>query len=470
MDETILALFSERDLCVAMGARLVHPQNRTFLAICTDSRKVSADDLFIALVGERFDAHDFVPDVIAKGCRGILVSRELEVPDNVAMFVVDDVLKAFGKLAQSILEKRRQLGSFTTYAITGSNGKTTTKELLSLLLETQGHRVLKTEGNFNNFVGLPMTVLGLRKSHDVAVLEMGANAPGEIAYLSGLGKPDIAIITCVGSAHLLGFGSIEGVAKAKGEMIHAPNLKAIVLPEETKRFYENEIPAGVTPIWVGGENSSTKIHLENITSCLDGIRFELRDGESVYHVELPLLGRHNAGNLARAYAASTVNGTLDESAIHRAVARVHLPSGRLERWTANGEISFLHDAYNANPSSMSEAIHLMAQWDVPRALILGDMRELGEKSDELHREIGRKAAGIDPILLLCVGDSSSQLCQGAIEAGMDRDRIHCVSQDQLETGLNWAKSRLTTHCVCLIKGSRGVKLERVLDYFKAERQ
>ena len=195
MDERIIGLFSCSELGLAMNAKVIHPQNFNFTEIATDSRKIHDGTLFVALSGSRFDAHDFVCDTVKAGARGAIVSRLLDVPENFTLFLVDDVLKAFGQLAKAILEKRRSLGNFTTYGITGSNGKTTTKEMLASLLTQKNHNVLKTEGNHNNFVGLPITVAELRTSHDVAVLEMGTNAHGEITYLTNLAHPDIAIIT-----------------------------------------------------------------------------------------------------------------------------------------------------------------------------------------------------------------------------------------------------------------------------------
>ncbi|MBO4351458.1 MAG: UDP-N-acetylmuramoyl-tripeptide--D-alanyl-D-alanine ligase [Proteobacteria bacterium] len=469
MDETMLSFMDESELADALHARVVHPLNRKFKTACTDSRKVTPDDLFVALSGERFDAHDFIPDVVKTGCHGAVVSRDLDVPEDFTLFVVEDVLKSFGLLAKAILEKRRGLGNFTTYAVTGSNGKTTTKELLSLLLEAQGHCVLKTQGNFNNFVGLPMTVLNLTSQHDVAVLEMGANAPGEIAYLSGLGQPDIAIITCVGAAHLEGFGSLEGVAKAKGEMIDAPRLHKIVLPTETRRFYENRIPSGVEVVWVGNENSPEEIGIRNLTVHLDNIQFDYLDREKTVHLSLPLLGAHNAGNLARAIAALE-GKTLTEAQLNEAIAKVHLPSGRMERWQSPEGTSFLHDAYNANPMSMAEAIKMMAKFKAPVCLVLGDMRELGPTSADLHRELGKSAARIHPVRILCVGEHAHDMKAGMLEEKYQESDAFCTSSENLADGLVWLSGALTPDTVCLIKGSRGVKLERVLEYFHASRK
>ncbi len=468
MDETIISLLDVNEIALAMGAQVVHPQPLSFQTISTDSRQVSSKDLFIALSGERFDAHDFIPQVIEKGCRGVVISKKIDIPDHVTAFFVEDVLKAFGKLAAAILDKRRSLDSFTTYAVTGSNGKTTTKEILALLLEARKFNVLKTEGNHNNFVGLPMTVLNLRRSHDAAVLEMGANAPGEIAYLSGLGKPDIAIITCIAPAHLEGFGSIEGVASAKGEMIDSPRLKTIVLPTQTRKYYENRIPAHVTPIWVGDETSKENTRFEHVVSSLDGIVFDIIDGNKTWNIRLPLLGSHNAGNMTRAWAAAQA-ASLSNNEINRAMLRIHLPSGRLERWTNASGLSFLHDAYNANPSSMTQAIDLMAQFKAPKCLILGDMRELGHDSDKLHHEIGKLAAKIHPVRLLCVGDNADFFLKGAIDGGLNCNDVHVCSSNDLESGLKWLEPSLTPDTVCLIKGSRGVSLERVLSFFDAHR-
>lgn len=472
MDETIISLFQESELCHAMGARHVHPQDIRFTSVSTDSRRVGPGDLFFALSGERFDAHDFIPDVIDRGCRGIVISRELTIPEDVTAFVVPEVLRAFGKLASAILDKRRTLGNFTTFAVTGSNGKTTTKELLARCLEALGHKVLKTEGNFNNFVGMPMTAARLTTAHDAAVLEMGANAPGEIRYLSGLGKPDIAIITCVGEAHLEGFGSLEGVAAAKGEMIDAPRLKTIVLPAETRKFYATRIPAGVRAVWVGDDASGEDFRFDHVRATLDGIAFELHTPTQSLHLSLPLLGTHNAGNLAKAVAAalsSQPDTSLDETALNRALEDIRLPSGRLERWIGLDHVSFLHDAYNANPSSMGISLDLMAQFKSPVCLILGDMRELGPESPALHRLIGQKAAALAPVRLLCVGEQAKFIAQGAALAGLPETQILSTSSENLDNALETLRLALLPDTVCLIKGSRGIRLERVLDHFNAHR-
>ena len=467
MDDHILGLFSEGELANALEAETIHPQNRRYHAVSTDSRCIETGALFVALSGERFDAHDFIPDVIKAGAHGAIVSRVLNTPDDFTLFVVDDVLKAFGRLAKALLKKRREAGGFTTYAITGSNGKTTTKEMLSALLGVKGHHVLKTQGNHNNFVGLPITVMDLKSSHDVAVLEMGTNAPGEIRYLSQIGCPDKALITSIGAAHLEGFGSLEGVAKAKGEMILAPGLKNIILPAETHRFYDSDLPKDLEVTWVGNHES---IFVKNIQSSIHGVDFELIDGNQSYHVHLPILGAHNAENFAKAYAIVRDEHFTEEE-LNQAAANIHLPSGRLEQWIGKGGESFLHDAYNANPSSMAQALKLIASITDKdkRCLILGMMGELGSTTEDLHRELGKQAAEIGAVKILCVGELAPFIAEGAIHHHMNPENVMAVAKDDLNKGLQWLKPALSPDTVCLIKGSRSVRLERVLDFFEAHR-
>ena len=474
MDEqgfpTIFESMDERRIATAMHAQILHSHpDRRYARVSTDSRCVTGNEMFLALKGERFDAHDFLPQVFHAQCRGIVIdsahAQTLTIPKEVTAFVVDDVLKAFGRLAAAILDIRRTQNSpFEVYAVTGSNGKTTTKEFLAALLAAKNHCVLKTSGNFNNHSGLPMTLMGLSPHHDVAVLEMGASGPGEIAMLSGLAKPDVAIITCVGASHLQGFGSIEGVAKAKGEMLHNDSLKRIVLPTSLQGFYGREkTPCPIR--WVG---EGATVDLANMHSGIDGIDFELCIDKRAIHIALPFLGVHNAGNFALAVAATGESWTHDE--LQTAIDSVTLPSGRLERWNTLEHGDFLYDAYNANPLSMRAALDLikgLTQTGQNHSLILGDMLELGPQSDQFHLELGRQAAQTHPQKLLCVGASAHLVQQGAIQQGMKPDHICATSKDDLDAGLQWIQDALVRGSLCLIKGSRGIALERVLNFFQA---
>ncbi|MCL2326396.1 MAG: UDP-N-acetylmuramoyl-tripeptide--D-alanyl-D-alanine ligase [Proteobacteria bacterium] len=466
-DSRIISHFDVGALADSLGARIRHSRDLRFDSVSTDSRQVVPGDLFFALRGERFDAHAFLGEVVARGCRGVVVEVQVDVPEDVVVFEVDSVEAAFGHLARAILEKRRAMGSFVTYALTGSNGKTTTKELLAALLVHKGHRVLKTKGNLNNAIGLPMTILQLESTHDVAVLELGANAPGEIAYLTGIAQPDYAIITGIGAAHLKGFGSIDGVARAKGEILRGERLRGVVLPESTRIYYGDEVK-GIHCRWVG---EGAGIHVTDVFSTMTGVDFRyVEKGKLDWQIHLPLLGGHNASNLAHAMAL-VVDESWDQDTVNEAVAGVVLPSGRLERWETPNHVVFLHDAYNANPSSMKEALALMAQLVVPdqRCLILGDMGELGNTSDDQHVALGKRVAFLGAKCLLCVGSSSVFIREGAVAGGMSPQSVFCVPREKLDPGLTWLSQQLTGGDVCLMKGSRSVALERVLTFFGAHR-
>ncbi len=468
MDERIISLFTMDELAAAIGARVVHPHERRYRDVTTDSRQVTEESLFVALKGERFDGHDFIAQVVANRGQGAIVSREVAVPESFTLFVVDDVLKAFGRLAFAVLERRRKRGHFVTYGITGSNGKTTTKEILSSLLSGAGHQVLKTQGNHNNFIGLPMTVMQLTAEHDVAVLEMGTNAPGEIQYLSDIGRPDIGIITGVGPAHIEHFGSLEGVARAKGELLHAPGLKQIILPSVLKKYFLSQVPTSVSVEWCGED---TAIWADGVELSAFDTRFVLNDttepnAERHFSIRLPLIGAHNISNFLVAYTAVRASYPSADK-LNAACASIKLPSGRLERREAKG-IIFLHDAYNANPASMEQGLQFISKISekAGRCIILGLMGELGSESASFHREIGRKAGEIGASKMLFVGDFSEEYRAGAMEGGMSDKDICCVSNDALAQGIEWLKPALTPGMLCLVKGSRSAKLERVLDFFK----
>lgn len=471
MGVTIFSQMTFGEIAHAAHAREVRAVDmaRRHDAVSTDSRSVSGGDIFFALCGEHFDAHDFIGDAIGRGCRSIVVSREVEVPEDVNVIVVDDVQAALGDLAREIVARRRSFGNFEIYAVTGSSGKTTTKELLSALLEAKGRRVLKTPANHNNYIGLPQTIFGMTKAHDVAVIEMGANAAGEIRYLSGIVKPDIGVITCVGDVHLEGFGTREGVARAKGELLLNDSLRRVILPAETRIYYEHTaVPCPVT--WVG---DGERIRVERLEPTADGIVMDyVDDVRGVrYRVHLPLLGAHNGANLAKALAA--VDETWEPGELDEALSRVRLPSGRLEKWRdVAGGVCYLHDAYNANPGSMGLALDLLSQIAKPahRFCILGDMLELGERSDEFHVAVGAHVARIGCSGLLCVGGYGALMARGARENGMDAARIHVVGKAQLESGFGWIRERMGDGDICLVKGSHSVGLERVIGLAGAVRE
>lgn len=471
MEETIFSTLHPQQIAKAMNAHWNGCGDAPFLRPVTDSRIARSGDLFFALKGEKFDAHDFLPQVIQNGCKAVVISRPLPLPSDVAVFTVDCVETSFADLARALLLERRKRAPFQLIAVTGSNGKTTTKEILASIAVELGFHPLKTQGNHNNDIGLPMTVMDLSYKHDLAILEMGANHPGDIRRLCTIAPPDLAIITSIGAAHLEGFLSIDGVARAKSEILESSSVQYAVLPQNIRNLIEKYRPH--TQIRAVGTDSDFDV--ENLSADASGIHFTYKSrkfGHS-YDLSFPKLGLHNAMNIALAITLfESPDAPLDASRLQRALTRVTLPSGRLEKWKTPLGTTFIHDAYNANPLSMGEALKLMQHLATPkqRILILGEMRELGNASHAFHDKLGKDAAQAQFKKLLCVGESADIVKNAALKAGAHPDDVYSVSKEELLSGLEWLAPSLDANDICLIKGSRGIELERCLPFFQASKE
>ncbi|MEK6805920.1 MAG: UDP-N-acetylmuramoyl-tripeptide--D-alanyl-D-alanine ligase [Pseudomonadota bacterium] len=420
-----------------------------FTRVCTDSRQIAAGDLFVALKGERYDGHEFVSRAGAKGAVGALVSQVQDCP--LPQVVVADTLKGL----QDYARVWRTQFDLPVVAVTGSNGKTTTKQMLSAIFDSRGP-TLATAGNLNNHIGLPLTLLGLRAEHRTAVIEMGANHAGEIARLTELTRPQIGVVTQAGDAHLEGFGSREGVARAKGELFSGLGPDSVAVINHDDAF---------APLW-----KKQAAHCAQITFSLTeradvsalniepqpagaGIRFELRAAEGRVPVQLPLAGRHNVSN-ALASASCAVALGMDLKDIAAGLARVKPAAGRLSWMTTASGARVLDDSYNANPTSLSAGLDVLAACSGLRILVLGDMGELGSDSERLHHEAGAaaKQRGIDA--LYATGPLSQQAVKG-FGAGAQ----HFADTDALISAL---RPRLDSRSFLLVKGSRSSRMERVV--------
>ncbi|MGI5830155.1 MAG: UDP-N-acetylmuramoyl-tripeptide--D-alanyl-D-alanine ligase [Bradymonadia bacterium] len=466
--QSILQTLSAAELCDYLqgqwhGAR--EKRLQAVGAVCTDSRKLSKGNFFVAIRGENFDGHDFLAQVREAGAELLVVEDPSRLTDGDVAIVVDDATLALGRLAKALIKIRRAAGNFELYAITGSNGKTTCKEMLSALLTALGKNVLKTRGNFNNALGLPFTVFDLSLNHEAAVLEMGTNAVGEIAYLVDIAEPDVALITSIGDAHLQGFGTREGVARAKGEILASPNLrKAVMSAQLYDEFYSNALPASLLRCL----GRDAKIH--NLVSSASGLCFEYIEGEHQLSVELDVLGRHNAQNFALAMLCLGAE-RLNSDVVVRASALLEMPAGRLERYTSS-VCELLHDAYNANPSSMRAAFRLMQDLrpSAERAYVIGEMAELGADSERMHYEVGGLLGASAAKAVLFVGAKNAEaMAQGAKAAGLVSGSVHICSSEALGEGLEKFALCLAPTDLCLIKGSRSMRLERVLEFWRAAR-
>lgn len=416
--------------------------------VCTDTRKIKTGDLFFALKGPNFDAHDYLAEAKTKGAVAAVVSRRVDV--DMPQIVVDDTRLALGELARA---HRLQFKN-PVIGLTGSNGKTTVKELTSAILKRRG-QVLYTEGNLNNDIGVPLTLFRLRPEHDFAVIEMGANHPGEIAYLASLARPDVGILNNAGPAHLEGFGSLEGVAHAKGELFEAleSNGVAIINFDDHYAPYWQSITQHCGTTSFGIDNTQADVRAHTIRAAEKGMHFILHTVKQELEIDLPLYGIHNVRNsLAAAAAALALNVPL--SVIKAAFESFSNVGGRLKPVTGHNGALIFDDTYNANPSSMKAGIDVLASFPGKRILAVGDMRELGDNAVSLHDEIGAYAKEKNIDAIYAIGD----LCKNTVAAFGQQAR-HFSSHENLLAAL---KQNIDAQSTVLVKGSRSMRMEIVV--------
>ncbi len=421
-----------------------------FSRVVTDTRQIEPGDLFVALQGERFDGHDYVQRAASLGAAGALVSRIVD--GGGAQIVVPDTLTALQAYAAS------WRGDFElpVIGVTGSSGKTTTKQMLAAVFAIRGP-ALATEGNLNNHIGVPLTLLKLRSEHRTAIIEMGANHAGEIALLATLAHPGIGIVTQAGDAHLEGFGSREGVAKAKGELFAALDGGVAVI----------NVDDAYAPLWrrlaaragvLGfGLSPDADIRAENIVGVPEhapaATAFTLVTPAGSAHIELPLPGRHNVANALAAAAAGIALG-LSVEQIAAGLASVTPVAGRLTWTTTREGARLLDDSYNANPTSLRAALELLAGLPGERRLVLGEMRELGPEAASLHEAAGRAARVLGIERLYTLGPLARHAA-----TGFGGRAAHF---DSIERLLEALREDLGPQVTVLVKGSRGARMERVV--------
>ena len=419
-----------------------------FTGITTDSRAVEPGMLFAALPGNRVDGHDFVGQAEEAGAVATLVQRP--VHGRVPQLRVGSVLHALGELAGAW---RDQLDP-PVAAMTGSNGKTTTKEMLASILGQVG-RVLATSGNYNNELGVPLTLFRLGPEHDFAVLEMGAGKAGDIRYLAGLAKPDVGVITNVSPAHLKGMGSVEGIARTKGELYAS-------LPTDGFAIFNIEEPW--LPLWkerttagnalTFGFRDDADVRAEQVAGT-DAWRVHTPRGS--FELSLALPGRHNVSN-ALAATAMALALDCDLPAIQAGLAATRAVAGRLNRIELGSGLAVIDDSYNANPASLRAALEVLVASPGESWAVLGDMRELGEDSDDLHAELGAAARELGVTRLFATGEHSRHLVE-AFGAGAK----HFLRRDELIAALLKDLSEAGSGpLTCLVKGSRSLGMEAVV--------
>jgi UDP-N-acetylmuramoyl-tripeptide--D-alanyl-D-alanine ligase len=426
--------------------------NVTFGRVLSDSRALEPGALFVALVGDNFDGHDFVDQAAQQGAAAALVSRHV-AEASLPQIVVDDTLGALSIFANAWRRSFRG----TVVGITGSNGKTTVKEMTGAILAQLGP-CLVTQGNLNNHIGVPLTLCRLEDGQHAAVVEMGANHPREIAHLAALAEPDVGLVINAGPAHLEGFGSLEGVARGKGEMFEALGNHATAVINADDRFaaFWHGLARRAGRVVTFGIRERADVSASDVRSRLLGGRFvtsfRLQTPEGSRAIELALAGEHNVLNALAATATAMAAGAgLD--AVQRGLQSMKPVAGRLEVRQARGGARLIDDAYNANPGSLRVGLQALADVPGERWLVLGEMAELGEEGPRLHADMGGFARDCGVTRLLAVGEGSKP----AVAAFGEGASWHASTDALIEALLPELHAGLTIY----VKGSRVNRLERV---------
>jgi UDP-N-acetylmuramoyl-tripeptide--D-alanyl-D-alanine ligase len=464
------APFTAAQVAWATGAQLVSgPPEQLFAGVFTDSRAPVPGALFIALVGERHDGSQYAADAARAGAAGVLVPaaalarvrQELTAQRlQPVVLAVIDTGRALGSLAHAW---RESLHDLQVVCVTGSTGKTSTKELVAAVLETVGP-TLKTEGNLNNEVGVPLTLLRLTSEHRNAVIEAGMNHLGEVARLAAWADPDVGLVTNVGPVHLEGTGSLEGIAHAKGELFHALRESATVVANADDARVLAQARLSRRRLITFGASTTAHVRLISAHHGGPGLRVEIAfpDGRTRM-AELQLIGTHNGYNAAAAAAVGFALG-IDADQIVRGLGNARTTGRRMRPVHLAGGGMLIDDCYNANPQSTKAALltltHLVRGKGRAMA-VLGDMLELGPTELDLHRDVGRFAAGAGLALLVCFGTRARAIGEGAIEAGIPSEHV-LFSEDPAEA-VEIVRRHARPTDVILVKGSRGMKMERISD-------
>ncbi len=432
----------------SMGAANISRGNVIFKDVKTDSRQVSPGTLFIAIPGAKVDGHDFIHEAETRGAVGVVISRPIDT--TLPTLLVPDTVLALGQLAKTY----RQSFSIPLVALTGSAGKTTTKEMLTCILAEHGF-VLSTQGNLNTEVGVPLTLLGLLPMHQYAVVEMGARKQGDIAYLMGLATPSVAIITNAGVAHQETFGSKAGIAKAKGEIFEClqPKGTAIINADDTYADYWRGLLKTGQRIISFGITHSADVFGKNIILEPTLSQFELNTDIGAITIQLQIPGLHMIQNaIAAAAAARALNIPLLK--IKTGLEKFLPVAGRLQFKKGLNGVSIIDDTYNANPISIRAALTVLSKLPGKQIFVMGDMVEMGEDAEKLHHEMGLQAKSLGIDKMFGVGPMTAL----AIQA-FGQNAMHFSDKSLLIQALNLEISSDTT---ILIKGSRFMRMEEVV--------
>lgn len=434
-----------------------------FTGVTTDSRAVQPGELFVALVGDKFDGHDYCAKAVELGARGVVISHDIEaLPDNVAVFKVENTLTAYQEIARAY---RRKFAGLKVFAITGSNGKTSTKDLLAACLSAK-YKVVKTQGNFNNEIGLPKTLLSIEPDTDIAVVEMGMRGLGQIAELCDIAEPDSGLITNVGETHMELLGSMENIGKAKAEIVEKLPAEGFAILNGDNEYVLKAAEKTNAKVVYFGLSDKCDYCGSDITTTALGTNFtctEKATGKAV-QVRLQLIGEHNVYNALSAIAGAACYGiSLEDSAKALATARL---TGSRQEIIYIGDITFINDAYNASPASMEAALKTLAEAkkaakNARSIAVLADMLELGAISEDAHRRVGSWAVEYGTDLVLTYGDEAAYISDQVEKLG--GKAMHFANRQEAADKL---RQLADAGDIILLKGSNSMQVGKMLELFK----
>jgi len=426
--------------------------------VSTDSRTIKRGELFVALCGENFDGHNFVEAIAIVGAAGAIVNSNWKgkVPENFALIRVKDTLLAYQQLAANY---RKSL-KLNVVAITGSNGKTSTKDFAAAVLARR-FRVTKTQANFNNHVGLPRTILEATSQDEVAVWEIGMNHPGEVAALAKIAAPNVGIITNIGVAHIEFMGSRERIAEEKGALAEAIGADGTIILNADDPFTQGIAARAHGKVILAGTTAGT-IRASEVNQSGTGTDFTILEGAHRCRAQLPVPGLHMVQNALLAVAAGRVFGLSVEECAAGLVS-APLTKARLQVKEIRG-VQFLDDSYNANPDSMKAALRTLVELDAEgqRIAVLGEMRELGDELESGHREVGETAAALKVDHLIAIGNVAATIAEAAKRAGLEKSSTVASTAEAAELLTDLAEPG----DLVLIKGSRLARTEQVIEAFR----
>ncbi|MGG3520941.1 UDP-N-acetylmuramoyl-tripeptide--D-alanyl-D-alanine ligase [Bacillus pseudomycoides] len=447
---------------MVMGAGLAEKYvNETVQGVSIDTRKITTGNLYIPIQGDRFDGHSFVEKAIENGAVATLWKKNVQNPPvNIPVIFVEDTLEALQTLAKSY---RDQL-DVKVIGVTGSNGKTSTKDIVTSLLATK-FKVQKTEGNFNNHIGLPLTILSLEENTEMAVLEMGMSSRGEIEFLSKLARPNAAIITNIGEAHLMDLGSRDAIAEAKLEIVTGLQDGGVFVYNGDEPLLTNRVPSMnlAAETITFGDARANNYYPTSVTLQATGTYFKMNQDENIVFY-LPVLGKHNVYNTLASMAIAKYFGVTWEE-MKQGLVTLQMTGMRMEIVKTENGLTIINDAYNASPTAMEAAFHLMNGLDgfSKKIVVLGDMLELGDQEVQFHYEVGKL---IDPARISYVftyGRLGAQIAEGA-KINFPNERVKVY--DNKEELVKNLQEVVDVKDVVLVKASRGMKLEEVITMLK----